>query len=324
MEIKRKVGNEAVLSLRKTAYLCSRNAPRALGRIVEMWVDELKPDEDCVLCSNHSPSEKAVFSLLLEHKIPAVLVLAEAMKDTWGDNIRKALDENRLLIITHCDDNVHRITASSAFDRNRLMLSMADDIIVGYCEKGGNLDRALKGYGNVAYILNDNGERPAYYVDPVELYGKVDVEPMKTEKDPWERSVKAGQSTITLGFAGSGEGKFVKIVQVEGCGKNAARKGKINLGRSEFVKFCDVLKRAFDALESGAGINGDIYVASLSGDVTFNIISESGGKSLTFTQKKDLGPMGMRSETVAVDLKDMQLFYDVLMEAQQHFLCGKA
>ena len=61
LEIKRKIGNEAVLSLRKTAYLCSRNAPRVLTKIIEYWVNELQPDEECVLCGNHSPAEKIAF-----------------------------------------------------------------------------------------------------------------------------------------------------------------------------------------------------------------------------------------------------------------------
>lgn len=319
LEIKRKIGNEAVLSLRKTAYLCSRNAPRVLTKIIEYWVNELQPDEDCVLCGNHSPAEKIAFSMLLEHKIPTVLVLAEAMKSVWDDEIQAALNEKRLLIITHCDDNVHRITARSAFDRNRLLLSLADDIIVGYCEKGGNLERLMKDYDDVAYILTDNGERSSYYIDPVELYGKESTEPVGIEIDPWERSVKTVNGLITLGFAGSGADKFARIVQTEGDETVSKRVGRISLGCAEFVKFCDVLKRVFHDMESGKDVDKGIFVASLSGEVTFGVRREDNSKTLIINQRKDLGSMGLRSETLFVDEKYILLFYDVLIEAQQHF-----
>lgn len=96
--------------------------------------------------------EQTVFSWLLQLKIPTVLVLAEALSETWSAEIEIALREQRLLIITHCEPNIHRITAQSAYDRNQLMISLADKIIIGYCTNGGNIEKQIKGLSNVIYL----------------------------------------------------------------------------------------------------------------------------------------------------------------------------
>lgn len=100
-----------------------------------------------------------MFSSLLERKIPAILVLAEAMHEQWSEPVSEALGSGRLLIITHCGPEVHTVCARSAFDRNALMMALADEIVVGYCSKGGNLERGLAGYSNVRYLVGNQANR---------------------------------------------------------------------------------------------------------------------------------------------------------------------
>ena len=53
--------------------------------------------------------EQEVFNILLEKKIPVILALAEGMKKEWDNKVKLALEENRMLIVTTCDDKIHRI-----------------------------------------------------------------------------------------------------------------------------------------------------------------------------------------------------------------------
>lgn len=87
------------------------------------------------------------------------MVLAEAMHEQWGEPVSAALGSGQLLIITHCGPEVHTVCARSAFDRNALMMALADEIIVGYCSKGGNLERGLAGYSNVRYLVGNQANR---------------------------------------------------------------------------------------------------------------------------------------------------------------------
>lgn len=59
------------------------------------------------------------------------LVLAESIKEEWNPPIKLALEEKRLLIVTACNDKVHRVNHQSAYERNEIILSLANHIIIG-------------------------------------------------------------------------------------------------------------------------------------------------------------------------------------------------
>jgi hypothetical protein len=48
-----------------------------------------------------------------------------------------------LLIIAAFDETVKRVTAENAFQRNRLMAELADEIFIAYASKGGSLERLI-------------------------------------------------------------------------------------------------------------------------------------------------------------------------------------
>lgn len=148
----RKLGNETLLQKRKTAFLCSRITPEKTQTAVLEWVNSLNQNSDCILCGNHSAMEHLVFELLLSKKIPTILVLAETFKDNWNNEIISALKENRLLIITHCDETVHFVSKQSAADRNLLILSLAENIVIGYSTPNGNIERQTENLHNVSIL----------------------------------------------------------------------------------------------------------------------------------------------------------------------------
>lgn len=56
----------------------------------------------------------------------------------------EAVQAKRLLVISPFDENTKRITCETAQKKNEVIISLADEIIAGYVEKGGQLEELLK------------------------------------------------------------------------------------------------------------------------------------------------------------------------------------
>lgn len=145
-------GNSSLLFRKKTAFLCSRQIPEGKREAISNWISGLSPEKDCIICGNHSQMEQMVFNELLDKMVPVILVLAEGMKNEWNEKIASALKSERLLIITSCNETVHRVNYQSAYDRNNLILSLADQIVVGYCAPRGNIDKQIAGKANITFL----------------------------------------------------------------------------------------------------------------------------------------------------------------------------
>ena len=148
-------GNMKLLSMHKTAFLCSRRVPDGAYLAIREWVESLSPAGNCILCGDHSPMERQVFGWLLRKRVPVILVLAETFPMQWPPEVEQAIGEGRMLVVTHCEETVHRVTRQSAFDRNELLLSMADDVVVGYARQGGNIESQVAGRSNVRCLVED-------------------------------------------------------------------------------------------------------------------------------------------------------------------------
>ena len=65
------------------------------------------------------------------------------MRKRLEPELQEAIDKNRLLIIAPFDNTVKRVTAETAFQRNRLMVELADEILIAYASKGGNIEKLI-------------------------------------------------------------------------------------------------------------------------------------------------------------------------------------
>lgn len=144
-------GNKDILKLENTAFLCSQKCPANVVLKSYDWAKEQRESSNCIVCGNHSQIEKDVFDILFKGKQPLILVLARGMKTRWEQELVKAVEQDRLLVISPFDKTVKRVTRETAEKRNRKILEISDRIIVGHKAKGGQLDRLLKGreYENV-------------------------------------------------------------------------------------------------------------------------------------------------------------------------------
>lgn len=63
------------------------------------------------------------------------------MMKKWPPEIKTALDAGRLLIIIRYTDSVTHASEETCYQRNLLMMELADEVVIGYASPGGNLER---------------------------------------------------------------------------------------------------------------------------------------------------------------------------------------
>jgi hypothetical protein len=96
-----------------------------------------------------------VFHYLLEGTQPVIMSLARGMKEKVEPELKSAIDVGRLLIVTPFEIRVKRVTAETAEQRNRFMLELADEIVIGFASKNGILDKMVEHnskHGNIHWL----------------------------------------------------------------------------------------------------------------------------------------------------------------------------
>ena len=143
------LGNKEILKHPKTAFISSQKCPANVILKSYDWAKKQRAEENCIVCSNHSPIEKDVFEILIRGKQPLILVLPRSMKTRWEPEIETALSENRLLIVSpFSDGEAKRITRETAAQKNKTIIEISDNIVVGYKTPGGQLDGLLFGHNH--------------------------------------------------------------------------------------------------------------------------------------------------------------------------------
>ena len=137
------IGNIELLKLPKTAFLCSRQVSASIVLKCYDWAIAQREQGVCVISGFHSQIEKDVLHYLLKGSQPIIAVLARGLKEKIEPEFEKPLAQGRLLIISPFEKNVKRVSAKNAEIRNRLMIELADNVIVGCTSTGGNLEKLL-------------------------------------------------------------------------------------------------------------------------------------------------------------------------------------
>ena len=57
--------------------------------------------------------------------------------------MKAAVDAGRLLIVTPFENSVKRVTAETAEKRNRFMIELANEVVIGYAGKCGMLEKLV-------------------------------------------------------------------------------------------------------------------------------------------------------------------------------------
>ena len=143
MKINEFLGNEQLLKLQKTAFLCSRSITASAVLKCYDWAIAQREAGNCVISGFHSQLEKDVLHYLLKGKQPIIIALARGLKKKIEPELIKPLEQGRILIISPFDRTVKRVTEQTAEIRNKMMIELADKITVGYASEGGKLESLL-------------------------------------------------------------------------------------------------------------------------------------------------------------------------------------
>ena len=137
------IGNINLLTVPKTAFLCSQSYPASTVLKAYDWAKEQREKGNCVISGFHSTLEKDVFDILQKGSQPIIIVLARG----FGKNIRSrfqlSLNKGNLLVISPFDENVKRITKETTLIRNQLIANISDDIVLGYVTPNGHLEQVI-------------------------------------------------------------------------------------------------------------------------------------------------------------------------------------
>ena len=149
------LGNIKLLKCEKTAFLCSSRYTSEVVLKSYDWALEQRKAGKCVISGFHSPLEKDVLDILLKGTQPVILALARGMYQKPDKEILKHVEAGRMLIITPFERSVTYITKETAEIRNRLIIDLADEIMVAHMTKGGQIENLLRDYPNKSAIILD-------------------------------------------------------------------------------------------------------------------------------------------------------------------------
>lgn len=150
------LGNKEILKNYKVGILCSRKVPADIILKTYDWAIEQRDKGVCIISGFHSKIEKDVFEILTKGKQPMILVLARCMKKRWDEKILKALNDNRLLIVSPFNSNTKRIIKESSLIRNNYILSKSDKIFIPYISPSGMISQIVKPFQHKIISLNNS------------------------------------------------------------------------------------------------------------------------------------------------------------------------
>jgi len=126
------LGNKELLKQKKTAFLASSTIPPEMVLRCYDWATA--GHDGCVVSGFSSKLEQDVLHFLLKAKCPVILVLARGMYKVVPEELKEAMEEGRLLMISV--SNAVRQSKATAHARNRYICEIADQILfVGVSEK---------------------------------------------------------------------------------------------------------------------------------------------------------------------------------------------
>lgn len=143
LNIKEHIGNIALLELTKTAFLCSRKVPASIVLKCYDWAIQQREDGNCIVSGFHSQLEKDVLHYLLKGNQPIIVVLARGLKQKIEPEFLEPIEKGRLLIITPFEEKVKRVTTETAKIRNKTIIELADNIVIGFASEESLLMEAI-------------------------------------------------------------------------------------------------------------------------------------------------------------------------------------
>ena len=136
------LGDPALLSQRKTALFCSVRCPGDKILAAYDTAQNLRDEGVTVVSGFHSPVEKECLRILFRGIQPIIICLARAMeKIRLPLDWRRALETERLLLLSSFQKRPRCPAAESSHQRNELVAALSDEVLIIHAEIGGSVAR---------------------------------------------------------------------------------------------------------------------------------------------------------------------------------------
>lgn len=119
----------SMISVSKTAFLASRTLSSESILLCYDWATEMVREGRCVVSGFSSKLEKDVLHFLLNGKQPIVLVLGRVPYKKLPAELAESVNRGQLEIISV--SNQPRQTKDSAYNRNKHIIEMCDEVVFG-------------------------------------------------------------------------------------------------------------------------------------------------------------------------------------------------
>ena len=131
-------GNKDLLDRPLVAFFASRETPEDVAPKAIRWAEIICQTDKVVISGFHSPLEKRVLKILLEHKHPIILALGRSIYKRVPKEYEQPLAENRMLIVTI--SNASRQGWWTSQYRNFVIAQWADECVWAGVHLGSSLD----------------------------------------------------------------------------------------------------------------------------------------------------------------------------------------
>jgi predicted Rossmann fold nucleotide-binding protein DprA/Smf involved in DNA uptake len=151
------IGSSEPLYGPMTAFLCSKEAPGATILKAFDQAATWREAGTCVISGFHSLLERQCLDILLRGKQSVVMCPARSIEALrLKSNQRKALEDGRLTIISPFAASERRATADLAYQRNRFIAALANEVVFAFITPDGSLARLrheIRGWGTEVRVL---------------------------------------------------------------------------------------------------------------------------------------------------------------------------
>ena len=126
------LGNTELMKLHKIGYFASSKIATLSVLPTLDWAAEIAKREDVAIVSGfHSKMEREVLDYLLRGRCSIICVLARSIYRRVPAKFKEAFNQNRILFISEeKNEDVTMTGKHSAIKRNKLVASLADEIVV--------------------------------------------------------------------------------------------------------------------------------------------------------------------------------------------------
>lgn len=141
------------MNMHKIAFLCSRKVPASVILKCYDWAIGQREAGNCVISGFHSQIERDVYHYLEKGTQPIIIAMARGIPEILPAKLKKTIEDGRILIISPFEKNVTKVTIETSKKRNKMMIKIADTVVVGFASPEGVLTNILIGIDkNITYL----------------------------------------------------------------------------------------------------------------------------------------------------------------------------